>query len=92
MPTTIAELIWIITVGAVGIVIYFLKDMKKDISNVTKEQSEIKINYLNKFAEVKLNIGESEKNIISEISGLKVHLAENFVTKNECKFIQEKEH
>ena len=67
-----------------------LEKIEGEYDEIKDEQSKQKLNYIDRFGTIESKIDRTEKNIIKEIAELKDHLADTFVPKDFCRFIQER--
>ncbi len=95
---------WGIVSGAflvlVALTSYLFKRSMRDIDNRFREGERrmdshdesiknIESNHTAKFDEVKACVFESSKEIIELVNKMRVDIAENYVTKKDCRFVQE---
>lgn len=74
--------------GCLGIMTFLgkwmLTRMQKQMDEATKKVSEIQLNYLDRFADLKGQMTEGHAQITDAINGLRLDLAKNYVTKDDC--------
>jgi hypothetical protein len=75
---------WIASGGVLAVAGFFLKELMK----VKKEMADIKVNYLDRFADLKdtlkRDVKESHDSVITAIGDLRVDLAKNYCAKADC--------
>jgi hypothetical protein len=94
LPTTVAEFIWILLIGAAGVIGLFIghawKNLEKKTIIALQKSNEIEKNYLARFEEMReLNVTQHER-VLEELHQMEVRIISDFVRRAECPFLHEK--
>ena len=63
---------------------WYVKRMQKQIDDANREVQSIKLNYLDRFADLRQTMTEGHERIMEKLNGLSVDMAKNYVTKDDC--------
>ena len=63
---------------------WYVKRMQKQIDDANKEVQSIKLNYLDRFADLRQVMTEGNERIMEKLGGLSLDMAKNYVTKDDC--------
>ena len=70
-----------VIVGALG---WYIKRMQRQIDDNAKEVQSIKLNYLDRFADLRQVMTDGHSAIIDKLNALSLDMAKNYVTKDDC--------